>query len=259
MNYIRECNQFFDQLELNQLSSSSVSLWFILLQYHNKSGWKEKFSVPASALKLKAGLSEGSFQRARKELKEKGFLTYKSAGRNQAAVYQMISREALFSKSMAEQTNEKTEKQTSREVGYDLECQVEGHSEDLLEEQTVGYLEPLFKQEKSKKEEIKPLPTSTNACTFYEQNIGMLTPFIAEKIMKWCSDLSDELVIESMKLALQNNKRFFNYCEGVLKRWQSLGVKSPNDTKLIAFRPPQIKQKDDTHAVLASLRKERQS
>ncbi|MFG6146837.1 DnaD domain protein [Halobacillus sp. B23F22_1] len=29
-----------------------------------------------------------------------------------------------------------------------------------------------------------------------------------------------------MQRALKHNKRFFQYCEGILNRWQSLGVKS---------------------------------
>ena len=187
MNYIKECNMFFDQLELNQLSSSSVSLWFILLQYHNKSGWKEEFSVPASALKLKTGLSEGSFQRARKELKEKGFLTYKSMGRNLAAVYQMISREAQFSQSIEEQKTWEVDEGANviAEPEHQPTVQMEEQAEDLSVEQVMeqleGKVEPLFKQKELKKEKTKPLQ-DLEACKFYEKNMGDLTPFMVDKI-----------------------------------------------------------------------------
>ncbi|MFQ3544404.1 DnaD domain protein [Halobacillus rhizosphaerae] len=261
MNYIKECNMFFDQLELNQLSSSSVSLWFILLQYHNKSGWKDEFSVPASALKLKAGLSEGSFQRARKELMEKGLLTYKSMGRNLAAVYQMISREAQFSQSMEEQktrevdegANLKAEPVSQQTVN--MEEQAEEVSVEQVMEQLEGKVEPLFKQKESKKEKTKPLH-DLDACRFYETNFGDLTPFVGDKIMGWCSELSEELVIEAMKIALQQNKRFFQYCEGILKRWQGLGIKGIEDTEL-NVRPNLPKPKEDVFDVFEEIRMER--
>src|SRR5699024_10133424 len=56
--------------------------------------------------------------------------------------------------------------------------------------------------------------SSSSAFAFYENNIGVLTPFIAENIEHWINDLNEELVIESMKLAIKANKKF-NYAEGI--------------------------------------------
>ena len=69
-----------------------------------------------------------------------------------------------------------------------------------------------------------------NPFHFYETNFGVLSPFISESIKQWCSDLSDELVIESMKIALKEGKRF-NYAEGILKKWYSNNIKTLNDVK----------------------------
>ncbi|WP_143414512.1 DnaD domain-containing protein [Halobacillus massiliensis] len=66
---------------------------------------------------------------------------------------------------------------------------------------------------------------------FYEQNFGMLKPFISESITQWADELSDELVLASMKLALNNNKQNFNYCEAILKDWQAKGVKTLEDAR----------------------------
>lgn len=69
-----------------------------------------------------------------------------------------------------------------------------------------------------------------NPFHFYETNFGVLSPFISESIKQWCSDLSDELVIESMKIALKEGKRF-NYAEGILKKWYSNNIKTLEDVE----------------------------
>lgn len=69
-----------------------------------------------------------------------------------------------------------------------------------------------------------------NAFAFYENNFGVLSPFIAENINHWINQTSEELVIESMKLALKANKGF-NYAEGILKRWKKNNIKTINDVR----------------------------
>lgn len=72
--------------------------------------------------------------------------------------------------------------------------------------------------------------SSSSAYQFYEQNFGMISPFVAEKIEHWINDLSEELVIESMKIALTANKKF-NYAEGILKDWIKNNVRTLSDVE----------------------------
>lgn len=72
--------------------------------------------------------------------------------------------------------------------------------------------------------------SSSNAFAFYQENFGVLSPFVAENIEHWIGDLNEELVIEAMKLALKANKKF-NYAEGILKDWLSNNVKTLDDVK----------------------------
>lgn len=69
-----------------------------------------------------------------------------------------------------------------------------------------------------------------NPFEFYESNFGVLTPFISENIKRWCEDLSEELVIESMKLALKANKQF-NYAEGIMRSWLRNNIKTLKDVR----------------------------
>lgn len=72
--------------------------------------------------------------------------------------------------------------------------------------------------------------SSSNAFAFYEQNFGVISPFLVDKINKWIDDLSEELVIESMKIALTNNKQF-NYAEGILRDWYKRNIRTIDDVE----------------------------
>ncbi|WP_117149323.1 DnaD domain-containing protein [Paraliobacillus zengyii] len=91
MNYIKEMNAFYNQIEINPLSSSAVALWHTLMHINNKTGWKQTFTVAAGVLRIKAGLKDSAFKRARIELQEKGYITFQSMGGNQAARYKLHS------------------------------------------------------------------------------------------------------------------------------------------------------------------------
>ncbi|MGG3891103.1 DnaD domain-containing protein [Metabacillus fastidiosus] len=87
-----------------------------------------------------------------------------------------------------------------------------------------------------------PIPESTTEITsdskkeeeatsavyhFFEQNgFGTISPYIAEKINGWIHDLSEELVIEAMKTAVENNSRNWRYVAAVLKDWADKKIKT---------------------------------
>ena len=89
MNYSKEIIAFYDSMELESLSASAMNLWHLLLHINIREGWAMEFTVSSNSLKLKGSLSESSFQRARKELVARGFVTYRSRGSNLAPAYQM--------------------------------------------------------------------------------------------------------------------------------------------------------------------------
>ncbi|GGF17990.1 hypothetical protein GCM10010954_15960 [Halobacillus andaensis] len=210
MNYLKELNAFHDQVDMDSLSPSAITLWLTLMQLNNKTGWKKEFTLPASVVLGKSSLPETSFKRARKELKEKGYIRYTSLGRNKAPVYEMISRV------IEPQVNEVAAPQA------------DGQTDHSMDEST----DALFKRNEMKRKETDEEGASpSNPHEFYQRNIGILSPFIAERITHWCEEMSDELVIEAMQRALKHNKRFFQYCEGILNRWQSLGVKSLHEAR----------------------------
>lgn len=91
MNYIAEINSFYDWLEINQVSSSAISLWHALMAVANKASWQSRFTVAISVLELKTGLQRRTLERARNELQQKGRISWKKRSGNLAAEYSLIS------------------------------------------------------------------------------------------------------------------------------------------------------------------------
>lgn len=89
--------------------------------------------------------------------------------------------------------------------------------------------------------------TTTTAFQFYEQNgFGTLSPYVAEKIGAWIDDLNEELVLEAMKLATENNARNWKYVETILKNWHNKNFKSLSDVE--ADRKQFEAQKQQRHS-----------
>lgn len=61
---------------------------------------------------------------------------------------------------------------------------------------------------------------------YYENNIGMMSPAVAELLFSYLEDFEDyRIIIEAIKIATLNNKRTGNYINGILKSWKSKGYK----------------------------------
>lgn len=68
-----------------------------------------------------------------------------------------------------------------------------------------------------------------NVFRLYEENIGPLTPLIADALKDAEELYSDEWVAEAIELAVKNNKRNWKYCEAVLKHWKDEGRHGKKD------------------------------
>ena len=91
MNYIAEIKAFYDRLELNPLPSPAIALWHALMSIANKTGWQQEFTAAVSILVLKSGLNAQAIKRARNRLEQDGYITWRSRGGNQSAIYHINS------------------------------------------------------------------------------------------------------------------------------------------------------------------------
>jgi DNA replication protein len=57
----------------------------------------------------------------------------------------------------------------------------------------------------------------------YEQNIGALTPLIAERLTEAVDTYPDSWIREAISIAVENNARNWRYVTAILERWQTEG------------------------------------
>ncbi|HET9909248.1 MAG TPA: DnaD domain protein [Anaerolineales bacterium] len=74
-----------------------------------------------------------------------------------------------------------------------------------------------------------PILERPNIFKLYEENIGPLTPLIADALKDAEQTYADEWIAEAIELAVKNNKRYWKYCEAILKRWKEEGRHGKKD------------------------------
>ncbi len=70
-----------------------------------------------------------------------------------------------------------------------------------------------------------------NIFKLYEENIGPLTPLIADALKDAEETYPAEWIDRCIELAVKNNKRNWKYCEAILKRWKEEGRAEKQDRR----------------------------
>lgn len=68
-----------------------------------------------------------------------------------------------------------------------------------------------------------------NIFVLYEQNVGALTPLIAEKLRDMEKTYAPEWINDAFEIAISRNKRHLNYILHILKRWETEGRELSRD------------------------------
>jgi DNA replication protein len=62
-----------------------------------------------------------------------------------------------------------------------------------------------------------------NIFALYEQNVGTLTPILADELRDAEQQYPEEWIKDAFKIALTNNARSWNYIEAILRSWKEKG------------------------------------
>ncbi len=81
-----------------------------------------------------------------------------------------------------------------------------------------------------------------NPFAFYQDNFGVMSPYMSQQIGMWVDDLNEEVVIEAMKITLKQQKNW-KYCEGILKDWYRNNIRSIED---VQASQKKFKEKEQT-------------
>jgi DNA replication protein len=72
-------------------------------------------------------------------------------------------------------------------------------------------------------EPLEILPERPNVYTLYEENIGLLTPLIADALKDAERDYPAHWLEEAIQESVAQNKRSWRYIQAILKRWETEG------------------------------------
>lgn len=89
-----------------------------------------------------------------------------------------------------------------------------------------------------------------NLFKYYEQNIGLLAPIIAEGLSHWQDDFEDDIIKKAIDEAVMNNARNYKYINAILNNWLKKGVKVLADIKAIQKNGKKIDANKEVEAFL---------
>ena len=71
--------------------------------------------------------------------------------------------------------------------------------------------------------QAQPVPDQPNIFKLYEENIGVITPIIADSLKDLEASYDPEMIAAAVQTAVKNNARSLRYIEVVLQNWQEEG------------------------------------
>ncbi len=74
-----------------------------------------------------------------------------------------------------------------------------------------------------------PIIEALNIYRLYEENIGPLTPLMADNLKDAEASYHPDWIVEAMQIAVKGNKRNWRYIQAILERWQREGKHGPKE------------------------------
>jgi DnaD/phage-associated family protein len=213
IKYIDEINSFHDWLITNQISTSARLLWFALMHYCNRTGWKSEFNLAISALELDTGLSKQSIIRGRNVLQQSGRIDVKVRRGNQSAIYKIIP--------FAFQNGTQSDTQSGRKAILEVDAK---RTQSDTHGDTIPRLDKSKTKTRREEEKEEPCDGLKNVLQEYQKNIRPVSsPIEADKLKDMVSHYGDTWTLEAIKRAVMRGKRSLSYIDGILQSWDSNG------------------------------------
>ena len=226
IKYIDQINAFHGWLLTNPIPASARIVWFSLIHFCNKTGWKAEFNLAMSALETDTGLSRRTIERARSILQESGLILVKARAGNQSPIYKIIP----FVRRYDAQTVAQFDVQTAI-YGHDdaqtvAQNMADGHDDAQTVAQSVAQSDhiPRHKDIKTKDNRVYDDVGYKEVLKAYRKNIyPMPGEMDLEKLKAMVDDFGSDIVIKAIDRAVARNKRSLAYIRGILNHWQADG------------------------------------
>ena len=197
MKYLNELNSFHEWLQYNpDVSYSARLLWYALMHYNNKCGWKQEFNVATSSLELDTGLSKQSIIRARNVLKQYGRIDFKTRSGRQSTIYEIIP----FAYHTGTQSD--TQGDTQEYTQSDTQGDTQGDTQSNTQGDTIHRLD-----------KTRLLSTNTNVLVEGESPPAKEKKKAMRKVFVKPTPTEIQTYVDEHQLHVDVN-RFFDYYEG---------------------------------------------
>ena len=230
MNYIKQLNGFFDSLLMNPLSATAQTLYVHLLDINNRCGWKERFPVANIVLQSRAMLSRQQLDRARNELKQKGYIDYEKGTTRKAGTYLIVCFDTN------DDTNSDTNHNANRDTkGGQMACTY--YKQKLKENSNNNY------NSACAREDDPFLSDFDDIEVYYRQNINYSpTQRETQAISKWLSQTCKAGVMYAIDEAVDRGARNKSFISAVVDNLEKSAVKTEEDLEL--YKAKKAKKKE---------------
>ncbi len=230
MNYIAQFNAYFELLLINPLSSSAQALYTNLFNINNKCNWIIEFTVANLTLQTLTGLSRQALDRARNELIQKRYISYKKGSGNNAGKYSINNLCVDFVTQNDTQTITQSDTQSNTQSGHSA-CTLYKHKQNINKKENI--------KEKNQFEQI--ISEIENV-----EVKNALVDFIAmrDRIKKPLSDTSLKLVIKklnSLSNIAEDQVDILN--NSIMNNWQGI-FELPEKNKNSCVSKKQFEQRE---------------
>lgn len=110
------------------------------------------------------------------------------------------------SKTEAKQKQTKSKKVTNVNVNENVNDNVNVNDNDKVSDSCVDGLQKII--------------------DFYNENIGLITPYGVEVLEDYSKDMPTDLIIYAMQISVEANKRTIKYIKAILNNWQKAGIRT---------------------------------
>lgn len=141
---------------------------------------------------------------------------------NERLEYEANKRKA-YSESRRNNRKKKEEKETYEEDMKNICNSYEKHMENENANENIN--------KNNKKVNDSCVNDLQDIIEFYNENIGLITPYGLEVLSSYIEDMDKELIILAMKKSVEANKRTIQYIKAILNNWSKKGIKTVLDAE----------------------------
>lgn len=134
MDYKKQVDTFYEFLPNNPISSNAQCLYSYLLNKNSKLGWIKEFTIANSIVCGITGLSRQALDKARNELKQKGYIQYTKGLGNKAGKYLIVCFDTQI----------------------DTQCMTQSGTQDMTQCEHINKKENISKKERKEEQLRRP-------------------------------------------------------------------------------------------------------